>query len=211
MKKYLLTLAVITLSATAFSQTKFGVIGGLNLANQKLDMSFEEFSFGQKGKTIGSFHVGAFAEIPLANKFSLRPELLFSGKGCNFEDSEDTGMPDAKLRPYYLDLPVSVIYTHELKSGMGLFAGFGPVISMGLFGNIESEGEKEDYFQDEAFNRLDFGLKYQVGVHVNSKVFLSAHYTQGLANTADVEDQDLDIKWKNNVIGFSLGYYLGSR
>lgn len=212
MKKLLLTLTVCIITLSSFSQTRFGLVGGLNFASQKLDMSFDELGFGQKGKTIVSFHAGAFADILVGSSFSVRPELLFSGKGSNFEIEDEMGETYVtKLRPYYLDLPVSVMYTHELNNNMSIFGGFGPVVSLGLFGKMESDGESEDYFQDEAFKRLDFGLKYQVGVNITNNIFVGAHYTQGLANTADSEDADIDLKWKNNVIGVSIGYYLGRR
>ena len=207
MRKQLLVLLCMTITITSFSQTRFGMRGGLNLANQAVKVSFEGMSASESGDMIPSFHIGGFADVPLSSKFSLRPELVLSGKGSNFAAGDDIGS-DVKLRPYYFEIPVNLLYNHPLNTGGKLFVGAGPVLGIGAFGNIKAEGESEDYFQDGGFKRLDFSLNYVGGVEFQSGLFVSIHFVHGLANTLDVEDDpDASITWKNRTLGFSVGYF----
>ena len=209
MKKQILFVLCLIAASQSFSQTRFGIRGGLNLANQVVKLDFEGISASQTGDMIPSFHLGGFADIPLSGKFSLRPELVFTGKGANFKSGDELDT-DVKLRPYYFEIPVNVLYNHKVKDGTKLFIGAGPVLGIGAFGNMESADETDDYFQDGGFKRLDFSLNYTGGVEFKSGVFLNIHFVHGLANTLDVEDDpDASITWKNRTLGFSVGYFLG--
>lgn len=217
MKKLLILCAVTALSVTVFSQARFGIKGGLNLANQKLKVSFMGQSADQSGDGIVAFHIGGVAEIPIAQHFAFRPELLLSGKGTNFDGEDpDTGEPiKAKFRPFYLELPLNVVYAHETATGLKLYAGAGPSIGYGIFGKAKSGSQSDDFFQDGAFKRLDFGVNILAGLELTSGLTFGVNFTPGLANISDVETGGLgfdgDLKWTNTVVGFSVGYMFGGR
>src|SRR5690349_11832659 len=69
-KIFLPLLAVLAMSSTAMAQFHIGVKGGSNIT--KVDgYSFkDQFRYG--------YHVGAFAEIGIGQKFWIQPEVLFN-------------------------------------------------------------------------------------------------------------------------------------
>ncbi|MFT3822463.1 MAG: porin family protein [Chitinophagaceae bacterium] len=207
-KVFMASLACIAIT-TAFAQVRLGVEAGLNLANQHIQADVLGYSVGRTGNSIGSFHLGAVAEIEVAKNFYVRPKLLLSGKGACFKGDNDLGFGSDKvtLRPYYLELPVNAVYKYTLKNKMKLFAGFGPSFAYGLFGNIKSGNQKDDVFQDDGFKRFDFGLNYLAGVEFAKGLVASIYYTQGLSNAYN-GNTDENLKWKNRVFSISIGYML---
>jgi hypothetical protein len=213
MKKLLFLCTALAVSATVFSQVRFGIKAGANLANQKLKASFMGESASRSGDGIVSFHIGGVAEIPIAQNFAFRPELLLSGKGANM-DAEDpnTGDPiKAEFRPFYLEVPLNFVYAHELPTGPRLYFGAGPSIAYGLFGKVKGGGQDDDFFQDGVFKKFDFGINILGGIELASGLNFSISFTPGLANITDADFEDVDVTWKNSVVGFSVGYMFGGR
>jgi hypothetical protein len=216
MKKFLFLCTAIAVSTTVFSQARFGIKGGLNLANQKLSASLMGQKFDQSGDGIVSFHVGGVAEIPIAPNFAFRPELLISGKGCDMTviDPDTEEETTGKFRPFYLEVPLNFVYKHEFPSGLGFYGGAGPSIAYGLFGKVKGGGESDDFFQDGAFKRFDFGLNLVAGIELTSGLTFGVNFTPGLANILDAESDDFgdaDVKWKNSNFAFSVGYMFGRK
>jgi hypothetical protein len=216
MKKFLFLITAIAVSTTVFSQVRFGIKGGLNMANQKIKVSLMGQSYDQTGDGIVSFHVGGVAEIPIARNFAFRPELLLSGKGMNLDaEDPDTEEPfTAKIRPFYLEVPLNVVYTHEFPAGLRFYGGAGPSIAYGLFGKVKGNGQEDDAFQDEGFKRFDFGINILAGIELNSGLTFGVNFTPGLANITEAEDTSgfgADVKWTNSVFGVSVGYMFGRK
>lgn len=213
MKKLLFLCTAIAVTTTVFSQVRLGIKGGVNFANQKIKASFMGQSAKESGDGIISFHIGGVAEIPLSPKFAFRPELLISGKGANFDGNLNGDPGTVKMRPYYLEIPLNLAFTHDFPSGEHFYAGAGPSIGVGLFGKAEFEGESDDVFQDSGFKRLDFGINLMAGVELRSGLTLGVNITPGLANVygQEIEDFDGDIKWTNTVFCISIGYMFNRR
>src|SRR5690606_29952367 len=80
MKNLFLTAIVVFMSATTIyaqsddTTTQFGVKAGVNLANIQGD------DVGELDSRT-SFHLGLFLEIPISERFSFQPEVLYSGQG----------------------------------------------------------------------------------------------------------------------------------
>lgn len=213
MKKLLFLFAAFALSITVFSQPRFGLKAGANFANQKIKVSFMGEDIDRTGDGIVSFHIGGVAEIPFAPNFAFRPELLLSGKGMNLNDEDENGDPfEAKIRPFYLEVPLNVVYTHEFPTGLRFFGGAGPSVAFGLFGKVKANDESDDAFSDEGFKRFDFGLNLLAGVELTSGLTIGINFTPGLANIAPEDASsgfDADVKWTNSVFGVSVGYMFG--
>ena len=95
MKKIILSaLAVFVFGFTNAQEVKFGLKGGLNVANITGDIEDNSSKVG--------FHVGGFAEIKVSEKFSVQPELLFSTQGTKF-DFEGTNV---NFNLSYLNIPI---------------------------------------------------------------------------------------------------------
>ena len=212
MKKLFILSAIVCLTQVSFAQTRFGLRGGLNIANQKISVNAFGDNVSQSGDAIASFHIGGMADIKLSELFYLQPSLLISGKGTDFNGEDDFGNPvTAKIRPFYVEIPVNLVVKTTLPStNLTVYGGAGPSIGFGAFGKVKSDGESEDAFQEDGFKRLDFGINLTAGVETPSGWQFSFHFTPGIANIYGGEDVGggSDITWKNKVVGISIGYFL---
>ncbi len=205
MKRFLLSFCIIGICHATFSQARFGIRGGLNIANQKVTNNGNTYL---NGNAFPSFHIGGMGEIQLSELFYLQPSLVLTGKGMDLAGIED-GFGNhftAKFRPYYLELPINLVVKTKLPTtNLSIFGGAGPYLGFGVFGNVDVTGEKEDAFRDEGFKRLDFGINLTAGVETQSGWQFSFHFTPGLANIYAPDDPD--ITWKNKVASLSVGYF----
>ncbi len=213
MKKLPILLGILCLSQLVFAQnTRFGLRGGLNIANQKVSVDFMGQKASQSGDAIPSFHIGGMGEIQLSDLFFIQPSLLLSGKGTNYSGEDDQGNPvKAKIRPFYLELPINLVVKTQLpNSNLSIYGGAGPSLGYGIFGKVKGgDNGDEDAFQDGGFKRFDFGVNLLAGVELPSGLQLSFNFTPGIANIApDSGDPDVTFNWKNKVVGFSIGYFL---
>ncbi len=219
MKKIFSVLFLTVVSLISFSQARFGIKGGLNLANETISAEGNGYNGSVNGNTIPSFHIGGFAAIPIAENIDFRPELLLSGKGSNFTTTDTDpldpsfGNPTtAKFRPYYLDIPLNFVYKVPLKTGGTFFIGAGPQFGIGLFGKINLEDSSADFFSKGIAKRFDFGINFIAGVDLKSGMTLSVNYDAGLANIADnseAQPGDPTAKLTNSLFSFSVGYLFG--
>jgi len=97
--------------ATAQENVIFGAKAGINLSNMSSD-NFTETS------TRTGFHLGLLAEVPLTNKFSVQPEILYATQGTEAYEIMLGGSPrQADYKLDYIQLPVlAKIYLAESLS-----------------------------------------------------------------------------------------------
>ena len=78
MKRILLiiSIAILTLTVKAQKKTDLGITGGINFSN----ITSEEIVESNR-KT--GFHLGVKTEIPLSEKFSIQPEILYATYGAD--------------------------------------------------------------------------------------------------------------------------------
>lgn len=185
MKKLFFTVALATLVFTAQSyaqDVKFGAKAGLNISN---------FSGGDADRnSLLSFHVGAVSEIPLSEKFSLQPELIYSRQGSEAQNPESV-----KIKLDYLSIPI--IAKYYLVDGFSL--EFGPQASFLI--NDKAEFIDSDLpDEDTDASGFDFGANAGLGYDITSDLFVQARYYFGITTVA--ENPDI----KNSVFQLSLGY-----
>ena len=101
MKKLPILIGIVCLTQLTLAQnTRFGLRGGLNIANQKVTVSVLGQKASQSGDAIPSFHIGGMGEIQLSDIFFIQPSLLLSGKGMNYSTKmtrEMMSMPRSDL------------------------------------------------------------------------------------------------------------------
>ena len=222
MKRILFFLLACCIATVSFGQARFGLKAGANFANQKVSMNVMGANYSENGDGIVSFHIGGVAEIPLGKHFAFRPELLLSGKGADMAAQEDPGSEryTAKIRPYYLELPLNIVYKHKFPSDLSLFGGAGPSLAYGLFGKADAGGAKEDVFDKDAggYKRFDVGINVLAGIELANGLTFSVNWTPGLANLIDAEGAEIfpgisisDPKIKNSTFGVSIGYMFGGK
>lgn len=178
------------------------------------------------GDDVGSFsgrtsvHFGVLAEIPISEKFSFQPELLYSAQGSDYDDSfsETVGgimysyNAEGTVKADYLNVPLMAKY--YIAEGFSLEAG--PQVGFLLSAKEEydltfTEGSiTETMSGDEdikdSLKSIDFGVNFGVGYKLENGINFGARYNLGLTDTNDDPDFLGDSSYKNSVIQLSVGY-----
>lgn len=184
-------------SSSNAKKIKIGAKAGLNVSSIKV--TDEEETFKTKSRT--SFHIGLVAEIPVLDKFSFQPELVYSAQGGEITDFEELYKLD------YLNLPLLVKYavTENISVAIGPQIGF--LLSAKQFETDDTDIED----MKEYFKGTDFSLNLGVGYTYNNMNF-GARYNLGFSDTLNDKGNDEyfgnDFKIKNSsVIQISVGYF----
>lgn len=177
----------------------YGAKAGLNLANYTGD----DVDDDAKAK-LGAA-VGGFATIPLGEKLTVRPEVLFTQKGVRYKEEEDGIEFKGKESLNFLDIPILVVF--QATDAISAFAG--PYLDLFLSGemSIEISGDGESIEFDEKIegedvNSLGFGLIFGGAYGVTENIDVEARVALGLTS------MDEDHSVRNFGIQFFANYYL---
>lgn len=190
-------IAVLSLGFANAQDAKFGVKGGLNIAN----LNFSGDGAPSTSSLVG-FHVGGFAEIKVSDKFFIQPELLYSTQGAKFKIS-DSGVTLNSFKLGYINLPVMAKYYVADKFNLEAGPQIGFLTSAKA--NASGSGTNVDVDVKKGFESIDFGLNFGAGYDFTEKLSAGFRYNLGLANIAKTEDGDNETV-KNSLISLSLGY-----
>lgn len=182
MRKLVVVIAmtVFGLSNVIAQEIQFGVKGGLNFASISGDNT------GGIG-SVTSFNFGLVTEIPISEKFSFQPELMYSGQGY--------GIDHNTVELNYLNLPLMGKY--YVSKGLSLEAG--PQIGYLLSAKDDNMDLKD------SFNTVDFGVNLGVGYKLDNGLNFGARYNIGLSDINNVEG--FTDKNKNGTLQVSVGYF----
>lgn len=185
MKNLCILLLICGMGHTAVSQNfYFGIKGGLNLTTLSGDTA------GLDSRT--AIHFGLMSEFIITEKFSVQPELLYSGQGAR-ADGES-------LKLDYLILPIMGKY--YIADGLSLEVG--PQFGLLLSAKTEFDGEDDLDIKDE-FRDFDFGVNFGLGYKLQNGLNFGLRYNLGISN-AYFDDFFQDMKVHNSVFQISLGY-----
>lgn len=210
-KLFLIVIAIMMATDKLFSQ-EFGIKAGFNSSN--MHIVYDRMLSNDSNMKTG-FHIGATAEFPLTEIFSLETGLLLSSKGF-IEEVKDFNYK-VIFNPLYLDIPVTVKASSYI-GGTKVYGMFGSYIGIGLSGTIKEEvsingatiSQEIDIEWgsdiDSDFKRMDFGLIIGAGVELNS-IQIGLNYSLGLANISP----QTNLKINNRVLGISVGYRFGKK
>lgn len=171
----------------------FGVKGGVNFSSFTGD-GFDAFD-DPEGRT--AFHLGLLAEIPLGERFSIQPEVLYSAQGYDIVSREDAD--DVEFQLDYITVPVLAKF--YLFNRFSLEAG--PQIAFLVNDEIDTNptGDGGDIEVDsDIFKTVEFGVGLGASYKI-SNFFISGRYNLGLTDIYDVEGIDA----KNSVIQAGVG------
>lgn len=200
MKKLFFTSAFALLATLTFSQTIIPKAGATLSTWGGDDVS------GAKAKV--GLMLGVGFNFPLGTgPVSLQPELNFVQKGWRSEE----GTATAKTTLNYIEIPIL------LKASFGdvtkFYLNAGPSIAFGLGGKIKVKDRSDEETIDVKFGdgngntpafyiekSTDIGLQFGAGLLISEKVMLDFRYGLGLTNLYE------DVKVKNNVIQFTIGF-----
>lgn len=202
MKKLFFMAAVTAMSVAAVQaqEVRLGAKGGVNFANISGDID--------DTKSITGFHIGGLVEIPISERFSVQPEILYSAQGSKYEESgTELGIfysVKEELKLDYLQVPIMAKF--YVIEGLAIEAGpqIGFLVSSKAkaettIGGVTVSGEEED-LDDVA--KLDLGIGAGVSYRLPMGVFFGARYNHGFLN---INDSGND-KITNSVIQLSAGY-----
>ena len=209
---FLISLLMIT-TLSLQAQIRFGAKGGLNLQN--ITGKDDEGDKLENDLKPG-FHLGAFADIPIAPDFYFEPGLLFSTKGCKFDITPDTKV---SMNLSYIELPLNLIFRPQLGDSH-IIVGFGPYLAYGIKGKIKDpdSDESEDIkFKNKVslddpegfyMKAFDAGANIFVGYELPMNLFFTLNTQLGLINLSpDYEGETSSkVSIKNTGFGISVGY-----
>lgn len=205
--------------ATTPSSVRFGIKAGFNGST---------FSRGERSEVDNSekikagSHIGVFANIPLAEKFSIQPELLFSQLGSKTEDifihnSENSSTKHEytyKTNLNYLTLPVMIQYNILPQ----LYVEAGPEFGLLLGGKINGDGRSEVIFEGttttgtesfsenitmKLYNKFNFGIGIGAGYYFTQNFGVTARFTAGITG---IFKNDYGSKVRNNALQIGVAY-----
>lgn len=221
MKKLILGLA-ITAGSLAFAQTtttkstsssdvRFGVKGGMNVSSLSKDASLED----QKSK-IG-FNAGVFATIPVAESFSIQPELLYTQYGSkavytDFENNNNSLKRSYTTNLGYIAVPVMFQYNFvpNFYVEAGPEFGFNIVAkekfdqTLVVGGNTTTTSGTEDIDKD-GLNTFNFGIGLGAGYYFTDNIGVTARYVAGVTDVAKDRQNGSDAV-RNNTFQVGLAY-----
>ncbi len=205
MKKlvFLAAIAVMSVSAVQAQEVRLGVKGGVNFA------TFNGDNLGDIKSRTG-FHIGGLVEVPISERFSVQPEILYSAQGAEFKESgREAGVDysyEFKNKLDYISVPVMAKF--YVIDGLAIEAG--PQVSFltsskseyeGQLGGITVSGDSDL----ESISKIDFSLGVGASYRIPMGVFFGARYNFGLTNVNDGDNADNN-KIHNNVFQLSAGY-----
>ncbi|WP_226064452.1 porin family protein [Kaistella polysaccharea] len=199
MKKLFLG-AAVAMSTLTFAQ-QFGVKAGMNVSS----LSTEE-GLSDQGSKIG-FNAGVFMNAPIAENFSIQPELLYSQMGDKYNQNI-AGTTYARSRNLdYITLPV--MFQYNATPSFYLEAGpeFGLLVTAkNKYTNESSNstiGESANYKDD--LNSFNAGLGLGAGYYFTPQVGVTARYVAGLTDIFK-DGNNSGSAVKNNVFQVGLAY-----
>ena len=199
MKKSILIIALVLFGATTMSAQEawnFGIKGGVNFAN----FTGDDFS-SDNSRT--SFNVGLLAEIPLADRFSIQPEVLYSGQGYEIYENDQANFLDVDDNvEYQLDyVSVPVLAKIYLVDGLSVQAG--PSFNFKVNEEIDYQPTQDGGDIDNPYpgaQDFEFGGAAGLEYKFNNGFFIQGRYTYGFSETFE----DLDIH--NSVWQAGVGF-----
>ena len=158
------------------SKLAFGIKGGANFSNLKIDFDGEGLS--PDGAT--SIYIGGFVDIGLAEKLHFQPELLYSIEGAKDADVS------------FINVPLMLKY--YIVEGFNIQAG--PQIGFLVDAEGGTDGLKSTNFV------LNIGAAYELP----AGFFVDARYNFGLSNIAEEDPDLEDVSLKTKGFQLGVGY-----
>ena len=202
MKKLFLG-AAIAMSSLTFAQ-QFGIKGGMNVASISKDGTLSDTS-----SKIG-FNAGVFMNAPLAENFSIQPEVLYNDLGSKITYGQnDNNSYSTNLG--YISVPVMFQYNATPE----FYLEAGPQFSFLVNANNKlKDGNNNIWVNDwtklakDNLNTFDFGLGLGAGYYFTPQFGLTARYVAGMTKIGkddNVYGQPYKDS-KNNVFQVGLAY-----
>ncbi len=204
-----------------YAQVSLGPQIGLNI-------STIEFNFNGNNEPESMFKVGPIAgavlDIHVNEHMAIQPKVLYVSRGGKYEVQNSGAEEQVTVNLNYLSFPIDFVY--NIHMGAGQFQFFaGPIIEIGLGGNIKTSEERDVDFDSEVdpgsgtvtlngpLNvSLNFGFGYWIPFEKNA-LQVTMGYFAGLTNLSPSDPNDSsfqnDHKQFNRGIEIKAAYLFG--
>ncbi len=201
----LLTTIIFSISK-AQAQTQFGLKAGINYVNNvitSIPNPNNDYRF--------SYHAGIFTRVEFTDRFSISPELIFSGKGYQFDPIDAMSLSGGTLHLNYLNFLVIAGYSFN-KLSFELGPEFGFLLS--AKSKLDTETIDVSSIWD---NKMDLGIATGFSHQLIEKMRIGVRYIHGLSSVVEppiLLDQNgqsagrSSIRYQNRTFQLSLGYRL---
>ncbi|MBQ0769113.1 MAG: PorT family protein [Bizionia sp.] len=183
---------------------QLGVKGGMNFSTITGD-DFNDLD----SRT--SFNAGLVAEIPITNRFSIQPEVFYSGQGFDIKEIDQDNVFDTDQNiEYQLDyIQVPILAKFYLVDGLSIEAGpqFGFKINEEIDSQPNSDGGDVDISnEDSSVKDFETSITGGLSYKFSSGFFVSGRYTYGLTNLFDDDSALKNVDAKNAVAQVGVGF-----
>jgi hypothetical protein len=198
---------VLTVQAQGLQDVRFGVNVGMNVASF---IGGESDAYGNRT----AFHIAGLAEIPLEEKITLVPEIVYSMQGS----TQTTRFGEDIYKVNYINIPVMIMYYPVENFSIGV----GPQLGILMSANVEVDDSGSAYSGGlsytldikEHVNDIDFSLNIGAGFHFGNGLFIQGRYNFGLSDvmvtsTNSGYSADVNNSLQNSVFQLSVGFVLG--
>ncbi|MDT0554985.1 porin family protein [Patiriisocius hiemis] len=206
MKKQILLFVAIFFTfsmiyAQAPGEVRFGAKAGVNLA--KLTGEDIEDADGKTG-----FHIGGLVEVPVSEKFSIQPEIIFSQQGLQSKDQFGDVEVESKFKLDYINVPIMGKYyiTDGLSIQVGPQIGFTATAEQEV--EVEGDGGNElEGTEDvsDSVSGTDISIGGGLEYRLTNGLFFQGRYMFGVSDVGD-DDEVFGDSLTNSVLSFSIGF-----
>lgn len=181
---------------------KIGVKGGVNLTNLYVDEVDDE-------NMKAGINLGLYAKIPVTKGFSIQPEILYSNKGAKVAYNNTLIGGEYRFNLNYLEVPVLgvVNVAKNFNVHFGGYAAYLTNVNIKAEDNGSSNEELVSFDEDN-FNRFDYGLVGGVGFDVKGFT-LGARYNYGLNQVGEKSDAFISNTVLRNAKNSGVTLYVG--
>jgi hypothetical protein len=172
-------------------------------------------------------HAGVFAIKPLSERFSLRAEILYAGKGYIFTQTRETVEmfgdkveEEYRFRSHYIDVPLLA----QLKAG-NFYLEAGPALSFLI---AAQEDLKQTYTSPEwpeqtteerhdrtsstkGTSKVNLGYAVGAGYELPNGMGIGLRYSSDLSSIAKNKYNGQPVKARNTMVHLSLSYVFRGR
>jgi len=207
------TIAISFVITDAVYAQGIGLKGGLNMGKFTGE-DVSDISDELDEKYHMGYSAGIFMSIPFGEMFSLRPEVLYTSNGAQYEGAEERVM---SMNMNWINIPVLAVFN------MGPIKVFvGPYFDFFLNGKVKLEGsyggqtfDEETDIESENISSFVYGAIAGVGIGVGNTIDIEVRYSQGLS-TLDREPDHWDSRlgdyeksdYKPSMIQVLLNFYI---
>ncbi|WP_207428422.1 porin family protein [Pedobacter sp. SYSU D00535] len=202
MKRILIT-SLIALAATVVNAQSVTVKAGLNYSNitRTGDDNFKtDFKTG--------FHAGVGVDIPLVDRLSLAPEIMYSQKGYEVETSGVFGTGERTITYNFVEIPILA----KITAAPGFNIHLGPQVSFltsttTTFKSGDNQYRENVEEDNDNLRKNLIGGVVGVGFDISPKVNLHGRYALDLKRN-DGSGNSTTPEFRNQVFQVGLGFRL---